>query len=141
MQAKNSSEPSFAPKDQGIAKTSENNLFTDKLANCDQFVHEPEELCALYHSKFCFPISLSIFNTEKITSSPTEFNDHQFADVNDKMSQNHIHSLQSVTDLESDLAKNKKSTDADILKEVCVFSERTASPVPNDAYGKAKMRM
>ena len=108
----------------------------EKLDSCNHFIHEPEELFALYDSRLHFPtISLTYDNIMASSTIAQLTNDKEVlnsADENTptstKDSSEINESLKALEDFETDLCQNKYCTDADVLNAVCVFSQRT-SPV------------
>ena len=127
--------------------TSDLNFPTDKLGNCNHFIHEPEELSALYDSRLHFPIISPMFDNKMASSTTQLINDKDLKlTVNDERKtlteqddfDGKMLSLQALDKLESDLSKNKYCTDADVLNALCVFSER-ASPVNNADLGTETM--
>ena len=113
---------------------------TDKqISGCNHFIHEPEELSALYDSRRDFPIISPIFNNKMASNTTQLMGDQDFKfTLNDEENPLRLNeeddfnkgkqSSQSLDELESDLRKNKHCTDADVLNALSVFSER-ASPV------------
>ncbi len=124
-------------RDSGIG-TYDLDFPTHKLGNCNNFIHEPEELSALYDSRRDFPIISPIFDNKMASFVNDEelnvaVNDEKrtLTSSGEDESKKRKQSLQSLDELlESDLSKNKHCTDADVLNAVCVFSERT-SPASN----------
>ena len=125
--------------------TSDLRFSNDKLDDYNHFIHEPEELSALYDSRLHFPFISPV--CDKMASSPTQV-------INDKVLNLTVdgdekvdvlqgkngaierkQSLHSLDELESDLCKNKYCTDADVLNAVCVFSGST-SPVNSEVFDK-----
>ena len=121
-----------------------NEFSSDKVDSCNYFIHEPEELSALYDPRLHFPIiSLTCpDNVMMASSTVTQFiNDtgvlHSAEEktpttTTQDDSSEIEESLKALDDLETDLCQNKYCTDADVLNAVCVFSQR-ASPVNNAA--------
>lgn len=125
-------------EDKGIREPNGLNHFaSDKLDSCNHFIHEPEELSALYDPRLHFPIT-SLTCDKIMASSPIAQLINDKADLNpaDEKTPTSTtedsslinESLKTLDELETDLCQNKYCTDADVLNAVCVFSQRT-SPV------------